>query len=116
MPESVTTQPQTFIICVGDSISLSSFITVSALAQDIVVIWYKLYPMSIVPAENGVVASDYSYKLDSVTTSDAGQYLAQVRVPNGNAVNGPLVDLIVSEKPGRLSRVKMYFMCKLCIG
>ena len=98
MPELITTQPQTFNISVGDSISLPSFITVSALAQDVEVIWFRLDPVRL-PAENGAVASDYSYKLDNVTMSDAGRYHAQVRVPDGNAVNGPIVDLIVSQKP-----------------
>ena len=91
--------------CVGDTVILPSFLPVSALANDVEVTWFRVIETDISPADNGVlIATNYSYKLDNVTTSDAGQYFAIV-VPSEAGVQGPIVVLSVGEKPGRLPQV-----------
>ena len=104
LPEQITTQLQNVSACVGDNISLPSFVTVSALADNVEVVWFRVAPSIPAPAENGAVTSNYSYELHSVTTLDEGRYYAEVKVPTGKAVDGPRVDLIVVEKPGRFPR------------
>ena len=107
IPEQILTSPQPIIACVGDNVSLSSFVTLSALANNVKVTWLRVAPSSLAPTDNGVVTSDYGYKLDSVTALDTGRYYAEVTVPDVTVetpFNGPAVDLIVIEKPSRFSK------------
>lgn len=64
---------------------------------------------TLVPAQNGVVMADYSYKLVNVSTSDAGEYAAEVKNPDGFQLIGPSVILTVMAKPSEC------VMCSVCV-
>ena len=93
IPEPITTLPQAVSACVGDTVFLPSSFLVSPIADDVKVAWFTVVG-SIVPADNGIVIADYSYEVDNVIISDAGQYFARVTVLNqGVTVQGPAVSL-----------------------
>ena len=112
-PVPTTTQVQHASACIGETIFLPSFIPVSALANsgDVQVTWSRVHGSTIVPANNGVTAANYSYKLVNVTLSDHGQYLAEVTVPSQTTVSGPSVVLTVGEKPGKFPESVWKFPC-----
>ena len=99
IPEQITTLQQSLRACVGNAVFIPSYVQVSALADDVEVIWFRL-GMPSTPADNGAVTANYSYKVDNVTMSDEGQYVARVTVPNQPQVQGPNVRLNVGAKPG----------------
>ena len=110
-PEPITTLPQTLSACVGDTVFLPSSFPVSALDDDVEVAWFRVEDAMIVPADNGNVTNNYGYKVDDVTMSDTGQYIARVAAPHQDPVQGPSVRLTVREKPGEF----FVYLCDMCI-
>ena len=106
MPQPTTTNvPEPVRACVGDTVFLPSFFPVSGLANDVEVTWFRVIGGITRPADNGMlITANYSYKLDNVTMSDAGQYFARVEVPSGEGGQGPIVTFAVEEKPGRFPK------------
>ena len=111
-PVPFTTQQQTLLTCVGDTVFLPSYFPVSAFANDVEVTWFR-NGTSVVPADNGIVTDNYSYEVNSVIMSDAGQYVARVTVPNQDGVEGPTIQLTVRTKPGEFP--VLVTKCTLCM-